>query len=58
MGFFGGGGDAGRRNEADELVTKQFNQNQAEIEARKKSLYQERLDIIKSQGGQTWHPKK
>lgn len=62
MGFFGGGGNSGAqdspRSESDALIDKQFKQNQAEIEAKKKSLYQERLDIIKSQGTQVWKPKR
>jgi hypothetical protein len=62
MGFFGGGGNSGaqesNQNNSNELITQQFKQNQAEIEAKKKSLYQERLNIIKSQGGQNWHPKR
>jgi hypothetical protein len=59
MGFFGGGGNSGGQDSnSDALITQQFKQNQAEIEAKKKSLYEERLNIIKSQGGQNWHPTK
>ena len=62
MGFFGGGGNSGGQDTAqaqsNALIDKQFQTNQAEIEAKKKSLYQERLDIIKSQGGQTWTAKR
>lgn len=61
MGFFGGGGNSGAsdaQRRSDELINQQFRQNQAEIETKKKNLYQERLDIIKSQGGQVWHPTK
>jgi len=58
MGFFGNGGNSGAQSTSDALITNQFRQNQAEIEKKKKDLYQERLDIIKSQGGQSWHPKK
>jgi hypothetical protein len=62
MGFFGGDGNSGaqdtQRNASDALIDQQFKQNQAEIEQKKKSLYQERLDIIKSQGGQVWKPKR
>lgn len=57
MGFFGGGDNAAR-SESDALIEKQFAQNQAEIEQKRKGLYQERLDIIKSQGGQVWKPKR
>lgn len=61
MGLFGKGNSGGQESapsQADELISQQFKQNQAEIEAKKKSLYQERLNIIKSQGGQNWHPKR
>lgn len=58
MGFFGGGGNSGAQSESDKLITETWKQNQAEIEQKKKSLYQERLDIIKSQGGQQWTPRR
>lgn len=62
MGFFSGGGNSGgqdtQRNASDALIDQQFKQNQSEIEQKRKSLYQERLDIIKSQGGQVWTPKR
>jgi hypothetical protein len=54
MGFFGGDS----QSEADKLVSEQFKQNQMELEEKRKKLYQERLDIIKSQGQQQWHPRK
>jgi hypothetical protein len=57
MGFFGGD-TQDTRSESDALIEKQFKQNQAEIEQKRKGLYQERLDIIKSQGGQIWKPKR
>lgn len=57
MGLFGGG-NAGQPSKNDEIIQKQFNQNQQEIAQKKKALYNERLDIIKSQGGQTWTPKR
>ncbi len=62
MGFFGGGGNSGgqdsEQSTSNELISNQFRKNQAEIEAKKKSLYEERLNIIKSQSGQNWHPKR
>ncbi len=60
MGFFSGGGNSGAQqpSESDRLIEQQFKQNQAEMEQKRKSLYQERLDIIKSQGTQTWTPKR
>lgn len=56
MGLFGGGNEEQSKN--DELLEKQYNENQREIAQKKKALYDERLDIIKSQGGQSWSPKK
>lgn len=62
MGFFAGGGNSGaqdaERNASNALIDQQFRQNQAEIETKKKDLYQQRLDIIKSQGTQSWTPKR
>lgn len=60
MGFFGGGGNSGAQgqSETDKLIDQQFKTNQAQIEEKKKSLYRERLDIIKSQGAQQWTPKR
>lgn len=61
MGFFGSGGNSGAqdtgRAQSDALIDQQFKQNQAESEEKRKTLYQERLDIIKSQGNQSWHPR-
>jgi hypothetical protein len=56
MGLFGGVSEQQKQN--DELIQKQYQENQAEIAEKKKSLYNERLDIIKSQGNQSWHPNK
>lgn len=60
MGFFGGNGNSGAQqtSQADALMAEQFKQNQAELEQKKKSIYEQRLDIIKSQGQQSWHPKR
>lgn len=62
MGFFGGGGNSGGqdsgRSESDRLIDEQIKQNKAEIEQKRKGLYQQRLDIIKAQGGQIWEPKR
>ncbi len=58
MGFSSGGNSGYQQSESDRLVDQQFKQNQADIEQKRHNLYQERLDIIKSQSGQLWHPKK
>ncbi len=43
-------------SEADQLLSEQIHQNQAELEAKRQSLYQTRLDIIKGQGAENWTP--
>lgn len=62
MGFFGGGGNSGAQpaqpSATDQLIEQQFKQNQAESEQKRKALYEERIDIIKAQGGQQWKPKR
>jgi len=56
MGIFGGNSSRNQQQSAsDEIIRKQFNQTQQELEQKRKALYSERLDIIKAQGGQTWH---
>ena len=62
MGLFGGkkGGSNGiqTRSPTDMLIEQQYKQNQAEIESKKRDIYQQRLDIIKSQGAQSWTPRR
>jgi len=58
MGLFGGGSSSDQQSASDEIIRKQYYQNQKEIAQKRKALYQERLDIIKSQGGQTWTPNR
>jgi hypothetical protein len=52
MGLFGGGDDEPSRGE--QLAQQQMELNQQELESKRAKLYQEKLDIIKGQGGQTW----
>lgn len=47
------GGDVGGNTAAE----KQIRDNEIELEAKKKSLFEERLNLIKSQGAETWQPK-
>ena len=54
MGFFGGGG--GGDSQADNALNEQITENKAELDAKKQSLYQTRLDIIKGQGTQSFTP--
>ena len=61
MGFFGSSGNSAQdsqTNANNELIDREFSQNQADLETKKRSLYQERLDVIKSQGGQIWKAKR
>lgn len=55
MGFFGSFSNSGEKGKPEEDI---YSKNQAEIEKKRKDLYQQRLDIIKGQGGQLWTPKK
>ncbi len=59
MGLFGGGNSGAQgQTPSDMLIEQQFQRNQAETEQKKKDIYAERLNIIKSQGGQTWTPDR
>jgi hypothetical protein len=53
MGFFGGDDD---QSESERLMQEQIQQNKEELELKRKNLYEERLEIIKGQGGQSWTP--
>jgi hypothetical protein len=56
MGFLNSSDDD-NNNEQDEgnrLLDQQLKTNQAELEAKKQSLFQTRLDIIKGQGAEDW----
>ena len=57
MGIFGG--DASdEQQEANRLVQEQLQSSAADIEAKRQSLYQTRLDIIKGSGGQSFVPDR
>lgn len=60
MGFFGGDNDndSDGQSQADQIANEQYQANQMELEAKKQSLYQTRLDIIKSQGSEQWTPDR
>jgi hypothetical protein len=55
MGYFGTFGNSGAQGKQEEDT---YTKNQAEIEKKRKDLYQQRLDIIKGQAGQVWTPKR
>lgn len=52
MGFFGG--DNEPDNRANDLIEQQMLDNEIEIENKRRSLTQTRLDVVKSQGAQQW----
>jgi len=52
MGLFGGGDQPD--NQANELIEEQMRDNEIQIEQKRRSLYQTRLDVIKAQGAQQW----
>lgn len=52
MGMFG---DDGASNDA---FDQQIALNQQELEAKRQNLYKTRLEIIKSQGGESWQADK
>jgi len=56
MGLFDddGSGDI-IKQQRDMQIDQQFRENQAELKGKKDSLYAQRLDIIKSSGGQNWN---
>lgn len=48
--------DQQSRTAGQDAMDAQINQNAIALETKRKDLYQQRLDIIKSQGGQNWKP--
>lgn len=48
--------DPDNSNESGRLIDQQITQNNIEIEQKREAITQERLGIIKSQGGQNWSP--
>lgn len=58
MGLFGGDSDDNTPSRGEQLAEEQINMNRQELENKRRNLYAERLDIIKSQGGQSWTPQR
>lgn len=52
MGF--GTDDSDSTNTSNAVADQQLRDNQVALDAKKQSLFQTRLDIIKSEGGQQW----
>ena len=40
----------------DAMMNQQIQENEAELEQKRDALYQQRLEIIRGQGGQSWSP--
>jgi hypothetical protein len=55
LGLFGNTSESESPSES-ESIDAQIRTNQAELEAKKQSLYKTRLDIIKGEGAQNWTP--
>jgi hypothetical protein len=55
LGLFGNSSESEVPPEAA-AIDAQIRTNQAELEAKKQSLYKTRLDIIKGEGAQNWTP--
>ena len=53
MGFFSSDNSA---EQQVALMNQQIQENQAELEQKRDALYQQRLEIIRGQGGQSWSP--
>ncbi len=57
MGIFGGGDEGNpAADRANALVEQQINMNKQELEAKRESLMQQRIAIVRSQGAQNWSP--
>lgn len=51
------GGDDDGNDAENQRLQEQIDQQNAELETKRKSLYDERLRIIKSQGAENWTPQ-
>ena len=59
MGLFDSDDDGSEaQDRSNQLANEQIQMNQAELERKRQNLYDERLDIIKGQGGQSWVPDR
>ncbi len=56
MGFFSDDDDQPSQSPGDAAVQQQIAMTEKELEQKRQSLYSQRLDIIKSQGGTNWNP--
>jgi hypothetical protein len=59
MGLFGGGDDTSpAQDRANQLLDEQITQSRAELEEKRHSLAEQRMAIVKSQGGEQWTPNR
>ncbi len=61
MGLFDSGDDdvdTSAQTQANYLLTQQINQNKDELEQKRQSLVDQRTNILKSQGAETWAPNR
>lgn len=58
MGLFGGNDDNGGNDRSNQLLDEQLTQNKAELEQKRQSLVDQRMAIVKSQGGEVWAPDR
>lgn len=60
MGLFDSGDDVdtSAQTQANYLLTQQINQNKDELEQKRQSLVDQRVNILKSQGAENWTPNR
>ena len=46
------------QSQSNEIMQQEVDQNKAELEAKKQSLFKTQLDIIKGEGGQSFSPDR
>lgn len=56
MGFFSGDNQNPEQDKANELLQEQMQQNQAELEEKRQNLMEQRIAIVRSEGGESWAP--
>ncbi len=58
MGMFGEDSYDDTSQQSDDLMQKQIEQDQAESERKRQTLFATRIRAVKSQGGQNWYPDR
>lgn len=57
MGFFGDS-DSSVEDQNESILDQEMRRNQAELERQRQSLFETKLDILKSQGGASFEPDR